>query len=479
MKEEKNIDRLFQEKFKDFEAAPSDAVWQNILAAQQKKKSRVIPLWWRVAGVAALIAVLFGLANMLFTNQDPQQVTPALVDQDMPVKTDLIDTSDVVNTQVVIGNDQEKEESKANQSKSNNSLPNPKVTSAKNNTAIVTTVDKNATNNNASAKNTPIEKVDANTQNAVAQNQNVGGQETFGESQNNKNNALQNVDQTTNTAVAENEKQQEKEKEKTLPELVDELNKEREAVAENEPEEKAKRWGIAPNLAPVYYGSFGGNGIAAEFNENSNQGDVNLSYGVQVSYAVNDKLTIRSGVNKVDLSYRTGNVAFTPGFSAHAISSIDYKKDNSIEVVNARSSEALLNMASIGTFSEVGQTSTISGGVIGQRVGYLEVPLELQYAVLDKKIGINVIGGVSTLFLNNNEIKLIDGDQSSLLGESNSLNNTSFSTNVGLGLDYKMTENIKLNLEPIFKYQLNAYKNSVSDFKPYYMGLYTGVSIKF
>ena len=30
MKEKKNIDRLFQEKFKDFEHTPKEDVWKNI-----------------------------------------------------------------------------------------------------------------------------------------------------------------------------------------------------------------------------------------------------------------------------------------------------------------------------------------------------------------------------------------------------------------------------------------------------------------
>ncbi len=30
MKENKNIERLFQEKFKDFEVTPPDFVWDNI-----------------------------------------------------------------------------------------------------------------------------------------------------------------------------------------------------------------------------------------------------------------------------------------------------------------------------------------------------------------------------------------------------------------------------------------------------------------
>ncbi|MEL6989030.1 MAG: hypothetical protein AAGK97_14555, partial [Bacteroidota bacterium] len=84
------------------------------------------------------------------------------------------------------------------------------------------------------------------------------------------------------------------------------------------------------------------------------------------------------------------------------------------------------------------------------------------------------------LLLNNNEVILNseDGLQSNL-GTANGLNNVSFTTNIGLGVNYKMTDKIKFNVEPSLKYQLNAFDESVGDFKPYFIGLYTGVSYRF
>ena len=63
MNNKKNIDRLFQEKFRDFEANPSEDFWNNIEAKlDEKKRKRVIPFWWKFSGVAAvfLIGILIG-----------------------------------------------------------------------------------------------------------------------------------------------------------------------------------------------------------------------------------------------------------------------------------------------------------------------------------------------------------------------------------------------------------------------------------
>ncbi|HJS01557.1 MAG TPA: hypothetical protein VJ780_11550, partial [Flavobacterium sp.] len=57
MKENKNIERLFQEKFKDFEVLPPEDSW-NIIASRienKKKKKRVIPFWLKASGIAATL----------------------------------------------------------------------------------------------------------------------------------------------------------------------------------------------------------------------------------------------------------------------------------------------------------------------------------------------------------------------------------------------------------------------------------------
>ena len=62
MRERKNIERLFQEKFKDFEATPNPLVWENIaskLETKQHKKRGVLPFWYKTAGVAAILLIGF------------------------------------------------------------------------------------------------------------------------------------------------------------------------------------------------------------------------------------------------------------------------------------------------------------------------------------------------------------------------------------------------------------------------------------
>jgi hypothetical protein len=99
--------------------------------------------------------------------------------------------------------------------------------------------------------------------------------------------------------------------------------------------------------------------------------------------------------------------------------------------------------------------------------------------LVNKKLGINLIGGFSTLLLGNNEVSVTANDFEDVLGEANNLSDVSFSTNVGLGLSYQLSRKFKFNVEPMFKYQLNPYTDNSVQFKPYYVGVYSGLSFKF
>ena len=96
-----------------------------------------------------------------------------------------------------------------------------------------------------------------------------------------------------------------------------------------------------------------------------------------------------------------------------------------------------------------------------------------------RKFGIQVIGGMSTLFLNENNLSVVSNGMSTSLGQATNLNDVSFSSNIGLGFNYSFWKNFQANLEPRFKYQINTFSNDNGGFKPYFIGLYTGLSFKF
>jgi len=97
MSERKNIDRLFQEKFKDFEANPADEVWGNIeTKLNEKKRKRVIPFWWKLSGIAALLAIGF-LITKSVSNNDIAPINPIVTEENSNQSKDKTNPKELEN----------------------------------------------------------------------------------------------------------------------------------------------------------------------------------------------------------------------------------------------------------------------------------------------------------------------------------------------------------------------------------------------
>jgi len=110
MSDKKNIDRLFQEKLKNFEVTPKASVWENISSElhSSQKQRKGIPLWQKIIGVAASIMLLIAIGNFfLNTNSDSDIPENNVINTDSnttiqnnsnPDKTKVIeDTSNPIN----------------------------------------------------------------------------------------------------------------------------------------------------------------------------------------------------------------------------------------------------------------------------------------------------------------------------------------------------------------------------------------------
>lgn len=194
-----------------------------------------------------------------------------------------------------------------------------------------------------------------------------------------------------------------------------------------------------------------------------------MSYGVGLQYNLTKKLAIRAGINKLDLDYATNDVAFL-------------ENTQNVESLVAVSEENTLQFVANGANPVDGFTlasNTVNNGTLRQQFGYYEIPFELSYAVIDKKFKVNIITGLSTLFLDENAISLTSPKYNMALGEANNVNKVNFSTNVGLGINYNLYKSFYLNLDSILKYQMNTFNSNSGDFNPYIIGLYSGISYKF
>lgn len=555
MNDKKNLDRLFQEKFKDFEVTPPDFVWQNIEAEleEKKKKRRIIPLWFRLSGVAAILIMgMFILAP--FINDNGENNNPVVLDaQDInpdgsrrikPTDNPIKQIKPVGESAIASGEETSGAENTNSKRgvKITDKIPAPKnhndavafegdnkpgieSTGRKNKLRIKATeisqkdavvfnsnkknthgttnprsniADKGAVrNNNSEANNKTVNskgKITAGTQEEsiaalpgrtqdnIQNSDRVKGIEPNTPSNNpqvvipdaiNKNDAVAEIKTTVDSATTISP---ENELEKLLQEKLKGEDKEKTEVAEASEKNK---WNIKPQMAPLFFNTASeGSPIDSNLAANSKDFDNDLSYGVGLNYAISDRISIRSGINTVNMKYSTNNVEYYAALgdatASTGVVSSGGGPNSSLVVGSPAGSPA-----GTGEIIDEFRSEKLNGSLV-QKMGFVEVPLEMSYKLVNRKFGIDLIGGVSTLFLNDNNVTLLSKEGfSSDMGEARNINNISFTTNVGIGFKYRFFEAFEASFEPMFKYQLNTFSSNDGNFKPYFIGLYSGVSFSF
>ena len=427
MKEYKNIDRLFQENFKEMEVFPPDRVWNNIeMHLQGRSRNKVVPFFRKLSGVAVAALLFFSLGLGYFK----------------PWKKDtLLNNSGTIqnsksNTNVTPVIDQ-------------NNLAEQNITAA-----ITDDVNKTVQEGKVVKMEVPVV--------AEAKKNDFKFADEEG-------NVIANKDLT--------------EKEEKITDKSLNINREflqtsiESAISSNEKvnikSESGKKWSVGPTIAPVYLNSLQqGSPISENLRNNAISSDEAFSYGVKVNYQLTDKINIQSGLNRLELGYNTKDVNLS-------IASSKYPNNN----INAKNSAIYLS-SSQNSRPNI-ESSTVAGktdieGELNQSFEYLEIPLEMKYNLFESKVGLNLVGGFSTYILTDNQVSFVLPNlNETKIGEANNLNSFNFSGNLGFDIDYKITQDWFLNVTPMLKYQFNTFSNSSGNFQPYYFGVYSGVNYRF
>ncbi|WP_299528179.1 hypothetical protein [uncultured Lutibacter sp.] len=396
MRDLKNIDRLFQENLKDFEVSPPNRAW-NAIEKQLAKPSKK-----RHTPIWVKISSIAALFALLFSVGTIYLLpTSNLSKNFLPKKNKLpkvIDTKDsVINTTLATTKTTKTKIDSAIELENNNGFAN-----------LNTVSDKNS--EDSSEKTSEIEKASSIYYLADAANLPL----------------KKNTDAKVNTK--------------------DFLN---------------GKLTVATIFAPIYINSFGeGSGVDSQFKDNSTSGNSSYSYGVKVAYKLNNKFSVQSGINLINLGYTTDGIYVTPGVAVIGFSNL--------------SNNPFLAKSENNTSKAIDNS-----GSLNQVFGYVEIPVEVKYNVINGKLGLNVVGGFSTLLLNRDEVFIETNNFSQSLGSSNNLRSVNFSGNIGLDVDYSIHKNLFINISPMFKVQTNTFSKNSGSIQPYYLGVYTGLNYKF
>ncbi|MFO7745641.1 MAG: outer membrane beta-barrel protein [Psychroflexus sp.] len=456
MKSSKSIERLFQEGLKDFQASPSHKVWDGIeeKLSGKKKRRRYVPFWLQVASVAAVLLIFSSIGAFYFHSFETKSQVSSKENSKIRKTPNSLEVIPAQYRFSSINN---------NLSTFENSIEN---------SFAFQILETKTVNQTTSLRQAP----DSFINNKLAERSFLTVNQLKSSEINHISNSLMA------STLLENESKDNlffydnTEEKESLFDILEVHN----VLAVEDDESIDKPWEVKPNVAPVFMNSLnGGNPIEPSL-QGKTASSPNVSYGVNVAYSINKKIKIRTGVNQVAMGYNTQDVILTTTLTPFAANNSSYIKNNFIGEVSLISAVNDRTPISESTNSLRVQAMEYSPvGSINHELGFLEVPLEVEYSIINKKLGIHLLGGASTFLLNNNEIFFEENGRSSSIGEAENLNNLSFSANFGLGMDYNFSETLSFNLEPKFMYQINTFQNTNSSFQPYFFGIYSGIKIKF
>jgi hypothetical protein len=132
------------------------------------------------------------------------------------------------------------------------------------------------------------------------------------------------------------------------------------------------------------------------------------------------------------------------------------------------------------------EDKTLSSAVVAssakftQNFQYIEIPVYLRYTVVDSRFDVELLGGLSSNVLVGNDTYLDSGSGSIEVGKTKDMETINYSGTLGVGLKYGLSKRIFLNVEPRVKYYLNSLNNNSDvSYRPYTIGVYTGISYQF
>lgn len=242
--------------------------------------------------------------------------------------------------------------------------------------------------------------------------------------------------------------------------LIDELN----ITDENENKKPKKLLALSGQFSSNYsYRK------ASETNNNqSDKGIWNTGGGIKIDINPSNKLAIRTGIKYGKFGQETKG-------STNAGNVIS---DNPLFSIENSTSSGKINYSNeaISELSEELISTSSSETKLRQEFESIEIPLGIKYNLSNGKVGLNIIGGVSTNFIIDNRV-LLDNQK---IGKVDNIRKINFSADFSFLVEYPISEKVKFNIEPGMKYYINSIsKDNAVKFNPYLFGISTGISIYF
>lgn len=252
--------------------------------------------------------------------------------------------------------------------------------------------------------------------------------------------------------------------------------------------EDGQRFMVGASLSPSVGLSPQGQSVRLAELMNSEKARPSYTTGLTFGYRISDRLTIHSGIGLSSLGQTISDVDVFAGLSDfYAVkSNYLYSVETASGMIRAGNTDLYLTDAGnrVGSLVQGADPSkynlTQVGSDIRQVFRYLELPLLLRYKVIDGRMGLNLSGGVAYGLLVDNAAYTGQGSDIIRVGHTEGVNPYNFSSQLGLGMEYSISTNVSFNFEPVFRYYMTPLSDiSGALYKPYSLGIYSGLFFKF
>ncbi|MNX15866.1 hypothetical protein D3C86_457240 [compost metagenome] len=246
---------------------------------------------------------------------------------------------------------------------------------------------------------------------------------------------------------------------------------------EKEKEEKEKKDNLINKKERWAVAVFAGVASSENTKNEKTLGNVNdskqsNSYGVKTKYSINKKWAVGSGLKISELGQSVANVSYVSAKSNAFFTPGTYYADSSPVASSdpARQDYLLISNST----KEAMKNENVQTGKLDQNLRYVEMPLEVSYAVFNKNkasINLNTGGFVGKLISNN---VALDGHS---IGENMNANDYVYGSTLSSTVQYRVYKKTNVFVEPAVNYYINPL-NSQS-FNQFQWGLNFGLNVNF
>lgn len=433
-----NIDLVFRNGLKDHEVLPPEDVWENVSRSLPERRSRIYPALMRAAAFATLVlstvTAVYFLHNKL---TDTLANAPALtLNQD--------------------------------------AMPEGQFLASEHNSGIAAQLQKQA------AK-MPVVIAMEETSQKEENNTDISG---IPSSMISENNTFKPSNNEFNLADIRYLDVSGKVKSKTFDITY---------IPEERGSSEGEKWKIGASVLPSYHSrfSFGNDDAAADYLKSEKMA-FSYSGGLSFTFEASRRLSFVSGIFYSSIGQRIDGITSFTGFSKYneSKSASDFSILTSSGTINSTNKDIYFvdnsNIARVQTrysadiFDPMkANLSHLSNSLI-QSMSYLEIPLMMKYKIIDRKVDINMLGGLSYGILIGNTSYINSGGSKYTIGHTEGLSPVTFSSSVGMGMEYKLTTNISFNLEPVLRYYITPLGGITGSMvHPYSFGILSGIFYNF